>query len=378
MGVGSGRPAGRPSFGWVGLFCGGVIGVGPVFSGLCGSGILGVAVVWVVDKKVVVDSSISVVYKLRVRMRLRARSGLFYSYPAGCRSTPTGTGVYPIYLGRPKTGPRPAGGGTLRGTLVVTLVLGYRVSRSMVCFVEGRCSCPSLSSNCREASIPVKVGNRLGKVEVERVRTRRSPNRCGPSENVIGFGHSKVPLIRVIARPSVGSPRRTEGFLGRLVHILRCDKKTHNRKAVETSMGVSVGNKGEMRVGGIGSVGKTCGTLGFRLMERGGLVGEKIRIGRRAHTCLRSRVVAIKVEVGRSTSSCEFVASPSLPPVRVSSRAVREVLRAVPRTPRGGMGEFIRSCNVSRRSTGILASRLSLTVTCRRIMGRVRPMFTSG
>lgn len=100
----------------------------------------------------------SAIYKLRIRARLTAGAGVFYSYSARFNNRP-GARIYRVYSNVPNALPI-LGGGILRFTMEANLTAGYRVA---VCggFSEGGCFCPSLPGTCRvdRLCLPVYEGN---------------------------------------------------------------------------------------------------------------------------------------------------------------------------------------------------------------------------
>lgn len=201
------------------------------------------------------------------------------------------------------------GGRIISFTVGTNLTLGYSV-RGCGGFSHGGCFCPSLSGGCRVSRfsgpvylnnrVSVIISNRRGHVNIAHVRVRRSTNGLGrdntavdaSSSSTISCGHTNMPLVRVMSRPSVHDTTRTHTCVRGLGTVLRCASIYSygvRRNDLHYSTGVSVvpRNTGRFnahtRVGGLGSFHTLRHTVGCRIRHRGRILRSNNRIIRRAH-----------------------------------------------------------------------------------------------
>ncbi len=319
------------------------------------------------------ETTLEIVIGLEVHVQLAARTKLFCSCPYRFGAEPN-TLVCPVCLGLP---------GSLPALNERALELGIRAALALGCRIAPRLLFdrknyfyPDLPKGYQitQKDHPFAAGGGVelssGRViPLERIHLEEDAGKSihtGKGETLVDLNRAGVPLLEIVSRPEIRSPREAHDYLDALKLALRysevsgcdmekgslrCDANISLRPEGAEGLGIKV------EVKNLNSFKAVERALAFEARRQGALLRSGRKVTRETRLWDEKRGETRPMRSKEEAEDYRFFPEPDLPPMEIPADLVERIRRELPESPAARRKRLEGDYGLPPREAGILVSR---------------------
>ncbi|MEM3399874.1 MAG: Asp-tRNA(Asn)/Glu-tRNA(Gln) amidotransferase subunit GatB [Candidatus Micrarchaeia archaeon] len=293
---------------------------------------------------------------LEIHVQLKSEGKLFCRCPAKYRDAEPNTNVCPICISLPGAKPMPMNRVPLTNLIRLALALNCKINESAV-IQRKHYFYPDLPSGYQRTSKPIAIGGKLGDIRIRELHIEEDPGRYELRKGLVDFNRSGVPLVEIVTEPDFKTPEEARMFLDELQAITQYLDATRDEPgSMRIDANISMGGGNRVEIKNINSYKGVYTALKYEIVRQKSHVMRGQTVIRETRHFDEAQGITVSLRKKETEEDYRYIPDPDLPPLKIESRLVKELVGTLPELPRAKASRFVAQYGIPQNIAWVLVS----------------------
>lgn len=314
---------------------------------------------------------------LEIHVQLETHSKLFCTCHTNYQEVQPNSNICFVCLNQPGAKPYPPNKEALEGAIMISLMLGCKISPEVTYFMRKHYDYPDLPSGYQRTSIPIGYEGDLNGIRIREVHLEEDPGQYKPDLGLVDFNRSGIPLIEIVTEPDMNSPEEARKFLRELIRVLEYSGSARGEGTMRADVNISLEGGKRAEIKNINSIKGAYKALQFELLRQKNLLKRGIEIKQETRAFLESQMITVPMRLKEEAEDYRYIPDPDLPPMIAEEKIVETIRKEMPEPAHIKTERFIKQYGIKKDHAQVLTSELELADAFEQVAGQVDPEYAA-
>ena len=207
-------------------------------------------------------------------------------------------------------------------------------------------------------SVPVAEQGIFENARIREIHLEEDPASWNPETGCIDYNRSGLPLAEIVTEPDFCSAGDVVEWLKQLILTLSYIKAVDKNAGIKADVNVSIGKKSgaeRVEIKNINSIESIKKAIEFEIarQDKEGTLRETRRFDEQSGK-------TIKMREKEESADYRFIPDPDLPVIKISGKAVKEIMERLPETPQEKLQKLVKKHKIDKKSAEVLSKNLEI------------------